>query len=809
MIHRRHFFFQDSKLNVTLGNSRYLRNAQACFVIAAALILGCNSSSPTDRPDSLNNTADGSRAVLTRDVQYVEDSQCAQCHQEIYDSYQDVAMAKSFYNFDSEPAIESFADNKFFHAASGNHYEMNVVDNQISMTRFRQRADGTRYAEHEQSAQFVVGSGNHVKTYVYRNEIGEMYQLPVVWYSQDSKWGMAPGYDRSDHPDFGRKITRQCMFCHNAYPDIEPSADQFGKPHRFPKTLPQGIGCQRCHGPGSEHIRISNEEDEESAKGLKMIRNSIVNSARLDSQLQDDVCNQCHFQPMSQRTSFIRKSENEESGDYGFRPGNRLAEFMLHFEPDRDNDLANHFEINHHPYRLNQSRCYIETPGGIRCTDCHDPHVKVKKPQATKYYRDKCFTCHEQNDCLDLEQGRADDADCISCHMRARRTTDVVNVTMTDHKISRRPRLKNPTAPLSEIDVPIQMPIREYDFPGANKDGPALNENELRIYKLLARAVDDDESAIEPLAELSRQQEPFKEAGFQLAQMQLQSRQYESAIKTLRRMGDSLDGLSAYHVNLGVGLIGNGQLEIAIESLKTAIKVDPNDASAWYNLATAQERSGDLDKAIESLNRATSLRPNYAKAFTKLGTLLALSGEQDQSIQQLNRAIAIDPNNLSAFNRLATVHRAREDFGSAISVLKNATANNPDDRQINLEMIWTLLAPGNVNHRDSEQCNQLADKLYQIKSDSDSILTRVLAMIESGKHQPALDFLGQNLRLLDQAKRKPESGLLLAVCQHKLGSQESALQNYKAASQAIQSQSQDRLARLITGIAEQTFSKQR
>ena len=33
---------------------------------------------------------------------------------------------------------------------------------------------------------------------------------------------MSPGYDRPDHQDVRRKISFDCMFCHNGYPKLPP-----------------------------------------------------------------------------------------------------------------------------------------------------------------------------------------------------------------------------------------------------------------------------------------------------------------------------------------------------------------------------------------------------------------------------------------------------------------------------------------------------------------------------------------------------------------------------------------------------------
>ena len=43
------------------------------------------------------------------------------------------------------------------------------------------------------------------------------------------------------------------------------------------------VGCERCHGPGSEHVKLKTRE-------------TIVNPARLDYVHANDTCIQCHSQ---------------------------------------------------------------------------------------------------------------------------------------------------------------------------------------------------------------------------------------------------------------------------------------------------------------------------------------------------------------------------------------------------------------------------------------------------------------------------------------------------------------------------------
>ncbi len=164
---------------------------------------------------------------------------------------------------------------------------------------------------------------------------------------------------------------------------------------------------------------------------------------------------------MSRRTSIVRKTGK---GDYQFQPGESLDEHALYVELDESGEEHDRFEINHHAYRLHQSRCFQDSDGELNCLTCHDPHAKVAASQRTAHFRSRCLSCHGRSDCLDVQNGHAPDADCVSCHMSVRRTQDVVHVVMTDHKIARRSKLADPTAELAEAEVSSDLPIRPYTW---------------------------------------------------------------------------------------------------------------------------------------------------------------------------------------------------------------------------------------------------------------------------------------------------------------------------------------------------------
>ena len=63
-----------------------------------------------------------------------------------------------------------------------------------------------------------------------------------------------------------------------------------------------------------------------------------------------------------------------------------------------------------------------------------------------------------------------------------------------------------------------------------------------------------------------------------------------------------------FHV-LGVAELNSGRLELAVEHLSKAQKLDPKREEIRYALAAAYARSGDSDEALEHLRAAIHLRP--------------------------------------------------------------------------------------------------------------------------------------------------------------------------------------------------------
>src|SRR5215212_3137869 len=142
---------------------------------------------------------------------------------------------------------------------------------------------------------------------------------------------------------------------------------------------------------------------------------------------------------------------------------------------------------------------------------------------------------------------------------------------------------------------------------------------------------------------------------------------FERAVK----MQEDADTLN----NLGFSLYQNGNYRAAIDRLKRAAKLAPNDERILNNLGLAYCRLGKIDEAYKAFTRATGpLTGNLNTA-----KMLERFGREDDAIRYYEAARQIDPNNSFALRRLADLYqrtgRATES-DAARAALAMALASN-------------------------------------------------------------------------------------------------------------------------------------
>ena len=592
----------------------------------------------------------GFRASEGAAANYTPDRACGVCHAEKYKSYQQVGMAKSLAHPKDLNVIEAFG-REFFHAPSQRYYQISQDGETLIFRRHQRDADGKPINEFETVIDWVMGSGNRARSYLYQTEWGELYMLPLGWYSEQKTWGMSPGFENADHLGLLRPVTRECMFCHNAFAETPSGGDLHWQKDRFPKDLPRGTGCQRCHGPGAEHIRAAL-----TGSPVETIRAGIVNPRKLSPERRDSVCFQCHMLP----AVTVVGARRFDRGDYSFRPGERLSDYLVHVDIDDLNiPRTERFEINHHGYRFWQSPCYQKSDGALACISCHDPHVKPASQNFRAHVSEVCLGCHEDQTTRHTPD-ISTDKDCVGCHMPTRRTRDVTLVTMTDHRIARGPfDAKEMVKPLVKTDPIITgLDLLPFGHPPTGDEGEIY-----RIASVLrVRPKADAAQAMKALLLRSKPTNPVPY--LDLIEAQLKLRQYAEAEKTAEFILQTKPDLVQAHTRLGLARLGLGQNEAAMAALEKSLEIQPTP-DAHYNLALVAFNEGRYGMALKQLEAAIAMRPNLYSAWMYKGRISAKLGRLAVAREALVRSLQIEPGNTAAYADLVPLLRRMGDAQAA------------------------------------------------------------------------------------------------------------------------------------------------
>jgi hypothetical protein len=339
---------------------------------------------------------------------YAGDAACLSCHREQSDPYQHTAhhLTSQLANKDSILGSFSAGSNVLMIAdpatASENpglYFKMEAKNNGYYQTAIAGWPGHLQ--QRSERMEVVIGSGVRGQSYLYWH--GEqLFELPVSYWSDPGRWVNSPGY-KDGTMNFTRAVPPRCLECHAT--SIEPlSLDPLTNRYD-PKSLVLGISCERCHGPGADHVALERTK----ASGGE----AVLNPAKFSRDRQVDLCALCH--------NGIRREEFAPA--FSFVPGKALDNYM---QPN-GGEIAAHPDVHGNQVGLLQkSRCYLSSPQ-MSCSTCHDVH-QPERPAAA--YSDRCLSCHQVESCgMSKTMGRKIADNCIDCHMPVEPTNAIASET--------------------------------------------------------------------------------------------------------------------------------------------------------------------------------------------------------------------------------------------------------------------------------------------------------------------------------------------------------------------------------------------
>jgi len=656
---------------------------------------------------------------------YVDPATCAHCHEEIAKTYRQTGMGRSFHRADHADRIEDFTrHNTLYNKASDRYYKIVERDGKLYEQRHQIGFEGKDTNLEEMQIDYVVGSGNHARTYLHRTNEGKLIELPVSWYSEmGGYWEMSPGYDNPNQQDFRRPIVFECMSCHNAYPSLGQAAITSPNKNIFDKEIPEGIDCQRCHGPGGAHVRAA------SSKGasVESIRASIVNPATLSRDRQMDVCMQCHLEPTSSELpDALRKVDR---APFSYRPGQPLKDYELFFDRKPGTGYDDRLEVAHQAYRLRKSACFLKSQ--MTCTTCHNPHQVPRGEEATKHYVAVCSSCHANVHMAGVpgmiapaSKTTGTGPNCLTCHMWKGRTSDAVHVVMTDHYIQRFKPKGDLLAAVKETSPAYRGEVIPYypDSFAAIPDG--------ELYFSIAQTENASNLEMGTLR-LRQAMEKYKPDNatfyFAMGSAYAKSTKNEEAVpwfeEAIRRRPDYQQALRG----LALTLAASGDLTRAAEVGETAAATDHPDTTVLTNLGSVYLQQGRNDDARRVFDRALRINPDLPDATTFLGLLASREGDAVRAESLFRSAINMQPDFAVPHNDLASILAREGKYPEAEFHFSKAVEGDPTDPQVrhNYGVLLAKTGPMDKALRQLKEAVRLDPKSIPFHLDLGNALARV------------------------------------------------------------------------------------
>jgi tetratricopeptide (TPR) repeat protein len=724
------------------------------------------------------NTSNGGNGDVSTQAagRYADPKVCSVCHADIAATFHKTGMGQSFDRVSLKEEGEkgtgvAVSGKPFHHAASDSYFQMVRHDGAWFQRRWQMGFDGKETNVDEKRVDYELGSGNHAKSYLHLTEKNTLQELPLGWYAEKGGyWGMNPGYDRPDYAGSVRPIYYECMFCHNGYPKIPQGKDKDVSQATYMQPLPEGIDCQRCHGPGQKHVDRASE-----GAAAEVIRAAIVNPARLSEERQMETCLQCHLETSNEKLPHAVM--RFDRAPFSYVPGQPLAEYQLAF--DRAPGANKGFEVAQQGYRFRESQCFQQSAGKLRCTSCHNPHDIPRGEQATLHYNGVCLGCHAPaaSHPMSTLASHNVNANCVSCHMPKRRTDDGVHIVMTEHVIARRPPAGNLLADKPERAETPADSYRGEVVPYYPAKVSATADNELIVAVAQVREQSNLKAGVPLLASRIEKYHPEKPGYYaELAQAYLASGDSASAVRYFEEAAKRDPESSQRLIQWGDALMEGGQWPLAEAKLRRATELAPDDPRAWGRLGWALWQQNKAGDARDMLEKAISLGPEVPEVYNNLGLVLWGTGDRAGAEKQFRAALRIQPGVAEWRLNLGRALASQGELAEARFQVEESVRLKPDYAEARVDFARVLA-----------QMNRLAEAEKQAKLAVDADPRSTAAhelwgslLASKGDVAGSMRELSEAVRLQPQNWRaQVELGTLLA----RRGDRADAIQHLTAAAQ--------------------------
>ncbi len=616
---------------------------------------------------------------LVQAQDFVGSEACAACHQEAYDNWQ-----LSHHRQAMQPAnVDTVLGN--FNDAGFDYFGIR--------SRFYTR-DGGYYVETDNAAgelqEFKLAytfGFEPLQQYLIEFPDGRLQALSIAWDSRTEQEGGQRWYHLYPDEEIDadnmlhwtgtfQNWNSRCASCHTT--DLQRNYDAASNTYNT-QWLESHVGCEACHGPGSQHLSWAQEESQLENFGLLVDINKVwepiagqlsipEQSSPVMSQ-QLEVCASCHS-----RRAEIQQQDMAAAflDNYSLSP---LLPNLYHV----DGQILDEVYVTG---SFLQSKMHQNQ---VSCTNCHEPHSNQLRIEGNGL----CLQCHAaasfQTQAHFFHEPDSSGAQCVNCHMP--QTTYMGVDERRDHSF----RIPDPLASL-QLGVPnacnschqeetVQWAV---DFMQTRNGGSEL------VYahaSIMQRAREQDESvAPELLALAADDTQPGMIRGIALiSSMNFPSQRNLGVV--IRSLDDE-DPILRMNALYGLGFISPSQrLQYLQGLLNDPVKaVRLNVARQLLGLRPEQvppNLRNDFQRLLGEYQSSLLFNADMPESLNELGLFYGAYGDFGRATQALERGLQLSANYLPLILNLSDIYRAQDRDDLAEPLLNRARRLYPDSAEAN------------------------------------------------------------------------------------------------------------------------------
>jgi Flp pilus assembly protein TadD len=698
---------------------------------------------------------------------------CAACHAREHSKWSGSQHAAAMLMADGNSVLGNFADARFTYAGITSVFSTREG-------RYFVRTDGPDGKIDEFEVKYTFGV-EPLQQYLIELPGGRLQALGVAWDTRPKQAGgqrwfhLYPGRrlaagDPLHWTGIDQNWNYQCADCHST--NLRKNYDAHSGTYKTTWSEIT-VGCEGCHGPGSEHLswarRDSSQQARDTTKGLTAAleerkgvqwtmdqqTGNATRSWPRESDREIEICARCH----GRRGQFSDAHVAGQAFHDAFRPA--LLEPGLYYPDGQQRD-----EVYNYASFL-QSRMHSK---GVTCSDCHDPHTQKLRAPGNAV----CAQCHlparYDTSAHHHHPSGSPGTQCASCHMPT--TTYMIVDPRHDHSM----RVPRPDRTVT-LGVPnacnqchtkrspqwASDSIRSWfpnSKPGFQAFAEALHAGDQRApgarSALLAVIEDKAQPGIARASALTRMAGqltpdtlPFiagalndHDASVRMAAVSaLSQAESETRLRYLPRM--LTDAARVVRMDAARALAGGPERELAagdrgafdraIAEYVSAQEYNADRPEAHAALGNLHATRGRYDDAVAAFRTALRLDPTFAQAAVNLADLYRARGMETQVQAVLREALEADPGSATARHALGLALIRQKRTRDGIAALGEAARLAPEDARLAYVFAVALHDTG----KPDEAMRVLETTLKRHPYDRDVLIALGMYEREAGRHGSA------------------------------------------------------------------------